>query len=77
MEVSTQGDPTTMVSYTLGVAPLILEMTSYSKLYSKEIAYADNFTVAGSIKDIKCYWEHVNSFVTFSVITEKHQNITL
>ena len=31
----------------------------------KEIGCVDDFTVAGSIKDIKCYWEHLNSFATF------------
>ena len=31
----------------------------------KKIAYKDNFTVAGSVKDIKWYWEHLYSFATF------------
>ena len=55
-----------MVAYALGVTPLIqhlLEIPS-NKLYSKEIEYVGDFTVAGSIKDIKCYWEHVNSFAS-------------
>ena len=43
----------------------LLEITSSSKLYSKKIAYANDFTVPGSIKDTKCYWEHVDSFATF------------
>ena len=58
-----------MVAYFLGVTLLIqhlLEITSSNKLFSKEKAYADDFTVGGSIKDIKCYWEHLNSFATFS-----------
>ena len=57
-----------MAAYSLGVTQLIqhlLDKTSSSKLCSKEIAYADDFTVAGSIKDIKCYWEHLNSFASF------------
>ena len=65
---TTQGNPTVMAAYTLGVTSLIhhlLEITSSSKLYSKEIAYANDFTVAGSIKDTKYYWEHLNSFATF------------
>ena len=68
MERTTEGDPTAMASYALGVTPLIkllLEITSSNKLYSKEIAYADDTTVAGTIKDIKYYWEHPNSFATF------------
>ena len=43
----------------------LLDITSSSKRYSKEIAYTNDFTVVGSIKDIKCYWEHLNSFATF------------
>ena len=46
---TTQGDPTAMAAYALGVTPLIqhlLEITSSKKLYSKEIAYTDDFTVA-------------------------------
>ena len=38
-----------MTAYTLGVKSLIqylLEITSSKKLYSKEIAYADDLTVA-------------------------------
>ena len=31
---------------------------SSNKLYSKEVTYPDGFAVAGSVKDIKCYWEH-------------------
>ena len=67
-EGTTERDPTAMAAYALGITPLIqylLEMTSSNKLYSKEIAYADDFTVAGSVKDIKCYWEHLNSLAPF------------
>ena len=56
-----------MAAYALGVTPLIqylLEITSSNKLYSKEIEHAGDFTVAGSIKDIKCYWEHLSSFAS-------------
>ena len=76
-EVTTQGDPTAMTAYALGVAPLIqhlLDITSSNKLYSKEIAYADNFIVV--VKDIKCYLEHLNSFATFFGYHPKHQNPT-
>ena len=57
-----------MAAYALRITPLrhhLLEITSSNKLYSKEIAYADDFTVAASVKDIKCYWEHLNSVAIF------------
>ena len=67
-EGTNQGDPTLIAAYALGVTLLIenlLEITSSNKLYSKVTAYADDFTAAGSVKDIKCYWEHLNSFALF------------
>ena len=67
-EGTTQGDPTVMAAYALGLTHLIQhlrEITSSSKLYSKEITYADDFIVAGSVKDIKYYWQHLNSFAPF------------
>ena len=53
---TTQGDPTAMAGYALGVTHLIqnlLEIMPSSKFYSKEIAYADDFTAAGLVKDMK------------------------
>ena len=67
-EETRQGDPTAIAACALGVTPFIqhlLGITSSNKLHSKEIAFEDYFTVAGSIKDIKWYWEHLNSFSTF------------
>ena len=67
-EGTNQGGPTLIAAYALGVTLLIenlLEITSSNKLYSKVTAYADDFTAAGSVKDIKCYWEHLNSFALF------------
>ena len=57
-----------MEAYALGVTPLmqqVLEITSFNKLYFKEKAYVDDFTVAGSVKDIKCYWDHLNTFFDY------------
>ena len=67
-EGTTKGDPTAMAAHALGITPLthhLLEKTSSNKLYSKEIAYAQIITVVGAVKDINCYWEHLNSFATF------------
>lgn len=57
---TTQGNPTVMAAYSLGVTPLmqqLLQITSSNKLYSKEIADADGLTAADSIKDVKYYWD--------------------
>ena len=66
-EGTTQGDPTAMTTYASGVTPLIqnlLKTTSSNNFYF-DIEYADDVTVANSIKAIKCYWEHLNSFAPF------------
>ena len=52
MDGTTQGDPTAMAAYVLGVTSLmqhLREMTSSNKLFSKETAYADGSTVASPI----------------------------
>ena len=67
-EGTAQGDSTAIAAYALGVTPFIQnlpERMSRNKLYSKETAYADDFAVPGSIKDIMCYWEHLNSLAPF------------
>ena len=50
---------TVMAAYALGITPMthhLLEIKLSNKLYSKEIAYADDFTVAGSVKvEFTCY----------------------
>ena len=59
-EGTTQGDPTAMVAYALGVTPLIqflIEFININEHHSKEVAFADDFTVAGKVKEIKDYWD--------------------
>ena len=58
-EGTNQGDPTAMGAYTLGILPLIhflLEFISINHLSAKQIAFADNFTVAGKLTSIRDYW---------------------
>ena len=55
----TQGDPTAMGAYALGILPLIhflLEFISINHLSAKEVAFADDFTVTGKLTSIKDYW---------------------
>ena len=52
-------DPTAMGAYALPVTPLIHFLREYIfiKGYSsKEVAFADDFTVAGKASEIKTYW---------------------
>ena len=65
-EATTQGNPTVLAAYDLGVTPLIqhlLEITSSNKLHSKEIAYTDDFTIALTITFPKTEWIPVSNHV--------------
>ena len=56
---TTQDDPTAMGTYALGILPLIhflLEFISINHLSAKEVAFADDFTVAGKLTSIRDYW---------------------
>ena len=58
-EGTTQGNPP-MRTYALGVTPLLHflhEFILISEHRSKEVAFADDSTVPGNIKEVKRYWE--------------------
>ena len=57
-EGTTQDDPTTVVAY--GLTPLIHFLHQYISMNNqrcKEVAFADNFTIAEKIEGIRSYWE--------------------
>ena len=59
-EGTTQGDPTAMAAYALGVTPLLHffhEFASSHNHSTKEVAFADYFTISGKISEIKEYWD--------------------
>ena len=50
--------------YALAILPLLqflLDFTLVNKLNAKEVAFADNFTVAGKLSSIKDYWSQLTS----------------
>ena len=54
----TIGNPTALGAYVLGILPLIellLEFINLNQRNVKEVAFADNFSVAGSLNIIKDY----------------------
>ena len=57
-EGTTQGDPKSMGTYALGVTPLLHflhEFILINEHRSKEVAFADELTIAGNTKEIKQY----------------------
>ena len=59
-EGTTQGDPTAMGACALGVTPLIHFLSEFifiNQHRSKELRFADDFTVAGKASEIKAYWD--------------------
>ena len=68
-EGTTQGDPTVMGAYALGILPLInflLEFINLNEINAKEVDFADDFSAAGSLNSIKDYWD------TFTAIGPKY-----
>ena len=59
-EATTQGDSTVMGAYALGILPLIkflFEFINSNEMNAKEVAFADDFSVAGNLNSIKDYWD--------------------
>ena len=63
---TTQGDPTAMVAYTLGVTLLIHFLYKYISMNNnrcKEKPLVDDFTIVGKIEGIRSYWELLQQVV--------------
>ena len=61
-EGTTQGDPTAMAAYAIGMTPLLMFLFEYitsNNNTTKHVAFADDFTVAGKIHEIKDYWDSI------------------
>ena len=58
-EGTTQGVSTAIGAYVLDILPLItflLQFVNLNEMNAKEVAFAGNFSVAGSLDSIKGYW---------------------
>ena len=64
---TTQGDPTVMAAYALGLTPL-LDHLQFVKISVKHVAFADDLTSAGKLLEIKIWWNILNM-----VPTQSHQ----
>ena len=90
-EGTTQGDPTAMAAYALGVTPLIHFLSEFIKIndhHSKEVAFADDFTVAGKVTEIRSYWDALLQIgplfgyfpkpsKSYLIVKQQHHNIAL
>ena len=59
-EGTTQGDPTSMGAYDLGILPMLhslLDFVLTNDLQTRGVAFADDLTVAGKLVDIKNFWD--------------------
>ena len=63
-EGTTKGDPTSIGAYAVGILLLLqflLDHISVNELNAKEVAFADDFTVAGKLSNVKDYWSQLTS----------------
>ena len=83
---TTQEDLTAMGAYALGVTPLIYFLNEFifvNEHRSKEVAFSDDFTVAGKVNEIKAYWDMLQqqgrlfdyfpkAFKSYLIVKEQH-----
>ena len=63
-EGTTQKDRASMGAYALGALPLLqflVDFISIKEFIAKEVAFTDDFTVAGKLSSINDYWSQLTS----------------
>ena len=63
-EGTTQGEPIAMGAHALRILPLIkflLEFINLNEMNAKEVVFADDFSIAGSLNSIKDYWDKLTA----------------
>ena len=76
-EGKTQGDPAAMAIYAIAIIPLLLMLVDQAEQLpgkkTKSVAYADDFTGAGSIKNLLHWW---NTLITLDPLFGYHPEPT-
>ena len=57
---ATQGDPTLMGAYARGILPILHFLIGFvltNDLQTREVAFADDLTVAGKLAYVKNFWD--------------------
>ena len=76
-ERDTQGDPTAVGAYALDILALIkllLEFVNLNAMNAKEVVFPDDLSVAGSLNNIKDYWDHLTAMAQNTVTSLNLQN---
>ena len=64
-EGATQGDPTSMEAYALGISPMLHSLIDFvltNDLQTREVNFADGLKVAGKLADIKNFWDELTNW---------------
>ena len=67
------GEPNSNGSYALGLTPLLDHLQSVKRSV-KHVAFADNLTGTGTLKEIKIWWDTLVTKVPNMVTTQSHQS---